>query len=482
LTHEVTYGSLLQERRRALHARIVETIERLYPNRLLEHIERLAHHALRGEVWDKAVGYLRQAGAKAFARSANREAVAYFEEALPALTHLPETPEMLEQGIDVRLALRNALWPLGRFQTGFGHLRDAEHLAEKLGDQLRLGWIAAYLSEHTRQTGHAAEAPTFAERALMIAEGLENLSLRVAANYYLGTGYYVAGQYRQTDEFFQRILQLLEGDRFRERCGLAGFPAVMSRMFWPLALAERGEFERGMAEAQEGLRLAEALDHPYSLICAMRAVACLHGVRGDFDHAIPIAERSLALSHERHLPQLSPEAADLLGCLYALSGRVAQGLSLLEEALTALETMGMFQWRSSVLAHLGEAYLLAGQLDAALSAAEHALTLTTQRGHRGYEAWTRRLLGEIASHPSRPDAAVAEPHYRAALALASELGMRPLMGHCHLGLGRLCRRVDDAVKAEEHLASATTMYREMGMNFWLEKAEAAVEPPHTNPS
>jgi tetratricopeptide (TPR) repeat protein len=477
LTHEVAYGSVLQERRRTLHARIVEVIERLYPNRLTEQVEQLAHHALRAEVWDEAVSYLRQAGAKAFARSANREAVAYFEQALPALTHLRETPETLEQGVDVRLALRNALWPLGCFDTGFGHLREAEPLAEKLGDQRRLGWIAAYLSEHTRQTGHAAEAPPFAERALGIAEGLGDLSLRVAANYYLGTGYYVAGQYRRTDEFFQRIFQLLKGDLFRERCGLAGFPSVMSRMFWPLALAERGEFEQGMAEAQEGLRLAEALDHPYSVICAMRAVARLHGARGDFDSAIPVAERSLALSHERHLPQLSPEVADLLGYLYALSGRVAQGLSLLEEALAALESMGMFQWRSSVLVHLGETYLLASRPEDALTLADRALTLTTQRGHRGYEAWTRRLFGEIALHQGRPDAAAAEAHYGAALALASELGMRPLIAHCHLGLGRLYCRTDDAAKTEEHFASATAMYRELGMVFWADKAEALGSRP-----
>ena len=114
LTHEVTYGSLLQERRRTLHRRIVETIERLYPDRLAEHVERLAHHAFRGEAWEKAVTYLRQAGAKAFARSANREAVGYFEQALTALTHLPETGETLEQAIDVRFepaTTHSSRWP-----------------------------------------------------------------------------------------------------------------------------------------------------------------------------------------------------------------------------------------------------------------------------------------------------------------------------------------------------------------------------------
>jgi class 3 adenylate cyclase/tetratricopeptide (TPR) repeat protein/ABC-type cobalamin/Fe3+-siderophores transport system ATPase subunit len=475
LTHEVAYGSLLGEQRRSLHRQIVDVIERLYPDRLAEQIERLAHHAFRGEVWDKAVTYLRQAGAKAFTRVANREAAAYFEQTLTALTHLPLTPETLEQGVDVRLALRNALWPLGRFETGFEHLRDAERLAKELGDQRRLGWIAAYMSEHTRQTGHAADAPTFAERALKIAEGLGDMHLRVAANYYLGTACFVAGDYTRTDKYFGTILELLKGERFRERCGLAGFPAVMSRMFWPLALAERGEFARGTVEAQEGVRLAEALDHPYSLICAMRAVGRMHGAKGDFDRAIPIAERSVALSRDRNLPQLFPEVADLLGYLYALSGRVADGLPLLEEALTALESMAMFQWRSSVLVHLGEACLLASRPDEAFALAERGLTLARERGHRGYEAWALRLLGEIAAHHDLPDVATAEAHYGAAVTLASELGMRPLVAHCHLGLGKLYAHTGERRKARQHLTTGKTMCRDMDMRFWLEMAERDIK-------
>jgi class 3 adenylate cyclase len=134
LTHEVAYGSPLQERRRTLHARIVEAIERLSPDRLTDHVERLAHHAFRGEAWEQAVTYLRQAGAKAAARSAYREAVGSFEQMLTALTHLPESREMLEQAIDVRFDLRNALLPLAEFGRIEGYLREAERLARRLDD------------------------------------------------------------------------------------------------------------------------------------------------------------------------------------------------------------------------------------------------------------------------------------------------------------------------------------------------------------
>jgi predicted ATPase len=124
LTHEVAYGSLLQEQRRILHARIVEALEAPAGDQMVEQVERLAHHAQQGEVWDKAVRYGRQAGAKALTRSAYREAVAAFEQALEVLQHLPESRATLEQAIDVRVALGNALWPLGDYQRRFDSYGD----------------------------------------------------------------------------------------------------------------------------------------------------------------------------------------------------------------------------------------------------------------------------------------------------------------------------------------------------------------------
>ena len=144
---------------------------------------------------------------------------------------------------------------------------------------------------------------------------------------------------------------------------------------------------------------------------------------------------------------------------------------MLQEALTAMESMGHVQWRTPLILHLGEAYLLANRPEDALRLAGRGLTLATERGHRGPEAWALRLLGETASHSARPDVAVAEAHYGAAVVLASELGMRPLVAHCHLGHGKLYRRTGNGGQAQEHIATARTMYRDMGMTYWLEQAE-----------
>jgi tetratricopeptide (TPR) repeat protein len=161
--------------------------------------------------------------------------------------------------------------------------------------------------------------------------------------------------------------------------------------------------------------------------------------------------------------------------VHAWSGRIAEGVSSLQQALTAYESAGIGYFHSLSIVQLGEAYLRAGQVVDARACADRAVMLARQRGERGHEAWALRLLGEVASHPDHPDIETAEAHYGAAMALASEIGMRPLLAHCHLGLSRLYKRTAKRDRVQEHLTVATTMFRQMDMRFWLEKAEAEMK-------
>ncbi len=472
LTHEVAYGSLLQERRRALHARIVEASEALYAGRLAEHVERLAHHATRGEVWEKAVRYLRQAGAKAFAASANRESATCFEQALNALAHLPETRETAEQGIDLRFDLRNVLFLLGEVGRCAELLRQAERLVRTLDDLRRLGWVHLHMSQNFFSMDEATPQRTCAEQARAIGQTLADVPLQVAATFLLGTACIDVGDYRRAEDLLGEVVRSLDGDLARERCGLHGFPAVLSRAWLTRALAERGAFAHGLAYGQDAIRLAEALGHAGSLGMATWLLGYLHGLKGDFSQAVRLLERGLAVSREAHILNLSVHNAGVLGDVLVRSGRVAEGLDLLRWAQEAREPFGTGIYLSKFLVDLGEAYIVAGRLEEARAMAGRALALTRERGQRGHEAYALRLLGEIASRGDPLDAETAEGHYRQALALATELGMRPLVAHCHLGLGKLYRRIDERTTGDEHLATAITMYREMDMGFWLTQAEA----------
>ena len=182
LTHDVAYAGLLGERRRDLHAAVAAAIERLHADRLVEHVERLAHHARQGEVWDKAVRYLRQAGAKAFLRSANREAATCFEQALDALRRLPETPDAIAESLDLRFDLRNALLPLGEQKRTGALLDEAEALAEAVGDERRLGRALNYKVTQFTQAGDYAAALQAGLRALAIGESQADIAIQVVAH------------------------------------------------------------------------------------------------------------------------------------------------------------------------------------------------------------------------------------------------------------------------------------------------------------
>ena len=472
LTHEVVYASLLQERRRALHARIVEAIEASAAPRLAEELDRLAYHAFRGEAWEKAVAYLRQAGAKAAARSANREAVAFFEQALVALRHLPERRETIEQAIDLRCDLRNAHLPLGDHERMVEHIRAAEPLARALNDPLRSARVLAYMSTSFFMAGDHHGAIDTGERALAIATNLGDFVLEAELKLRLAMACYALGDYRRALDLTQRNIEVLTGDRIHQAFIGPNLTSVLSRVWFVRGLAESGRFVEAVPLAEGAVRIAEEIDHASSLSFALWGLGALYLQKGALADAVPVLERAVRLCQVADLRLVFALTLACLGLAYALSGRWPQALPLLEQAGEySAKSFGEHARRMGLIS---EAYLLAGQIDHAMKLAEGALKFARDGAERGHEAWILRLFGEVAARCDPPKVEQGDGHYRQAMVLAQELGMRPLVAHCQLGLGKLYRRAGDGAKAHEHLTTATTMYREMGMGFWLEKAEGAL--------
>jgi class 3 adenylate cyclase/tetratricopeptide (TPR) repeat protein len=473
LTHEVAYGSLLQGRRRALHARVVAAIEGLYAERLTEHAERLAHHAIRGEVWEKAVPYLHQAAGKAVLRSAYREGAASLEQALDALRHLPESREGRELAIDLHLEASWAQVTAGALAKSAEHTRAVETLTTSLGDERRLGWALMWDVLYAWVAADADRAFELCHRALAIAIRHDDVSLQIRANHRLGMIGQMSGRYRAATGCLRQAAEALHDDPQRDLWStvLPGSAAVLERLAW--CLAELGEFGEATTSSGEAVRIAREIDHSPSLVFGERSVGIVSLRQGDVPQAIPPLERAVELCRATPVPVPFDVTAGHLGYAYALSGRFGEGVALIEEAVADPGTTGSAN-HPLLLAYLGEAHLLAGRPDEALAVARRALDLAHRQKERGNEAWVLRLLGEIAVHADPLDLESAQQHYSQALVRADELGMRPLVAHCHLGLGTLYRGTGDLAKANEHLATAITMYREMGMNFWLDQAEAEV--------
>jgi tetratricopeptide (TPR) repeat protein len=474
LTREVAYASLAHGKR-ALHARILAVMETVYADRLEEHIDRLAHHAFQGHVWDKAVGYLRQAGTKASIRSASRDAVGYFDQALAALKHLPGSRETMEQDLDLRFEIRNALQTLGEFGPMLAHLQKAEALAESLTDARRLGWVSAYLTDYFRLTGDQNRAIEAGERALRSAESLNDFALQVATYTWLGQALYGRGEYRRAASFFRKNVEALVGSRLTERFGAPQPRSIHSRTCLVWCLAELGEFPEGIVRGEEALKLAEPLDHPLSLTTACAGLGYLYLAQGELAKAASLLERGLEATRTGNSPLWFPRVAAALGLVYSLARRPREGLALLEEAVEQAAGMKMMGGHSLLLIALGEGYRLADRVGDAAGVAEQGLRLARDHGERAYEARALRLLADLALRSDPPASERAVEQATRALALAEELELRPLAAHCHLTLGQIGAHEGKAESAKRHLGSAAALFREMNMRLWLSEAETDLQ-------
>jgi class 3 adenylate cyclase/tetratricopeptide (TPR) repeat protein len=475
LTQEVTYGGLLQERRRSLHGQIVDATETLYRDRLGEHIERLAHHALRGELQDKAVQYLRQAGNKAAARSAPKDARVWFEQALGVLAQMPDSRSTLEQAFDIRLELRPVVNQLGEV-VPLASLREAEALAEHLNDDRRRGRVSALLTNAHSMLGDPDEALAAGSRALEIAERLGDLRLRIASTTTLEQTHYYRGDYMRVLALATDNLAMLPADWIYEYLDLAAPASVYDRCWLVMSLAELGRFAEAAVYEAEAIRLAEPTHSAFTIGMAYQAVGTLHLLKGDWVKARSLIERGIARVRTGNVVNLLHPSVALSAWALAQLDCADEALSRLREGEQLLERQAAWRragrlWRG--YHSLGRACLRLGRLDEAQRLADRAVE--SLRSQFGIAAHALHLLGDIASHPERFDAEQGETYYRQALALAEPRGMRPLVAHCHLGLGNLYRRTGKREQAHEHLTTATTMYREMGMTYWLEKVQAEFE-------
>jgi tetratricopeptide (TPR) repeat protein len=468
LTHEVAYGSLLLERRRVLHTRLVEALEALAPERVAEQVDRLAHHAVRGEVWGKAVTYCQQAGARAWDRAAFREAAIHFEQALQAILHLPESGDTRVLAIDLRLALRTSLTPLGEYGRCLALLGEAEALARALDDLARLGRVLGNMSQARRLTGDYDGAIAAGQQALALAVELGESALQVQASLYLGLAYHDVGDFGQAAELQRWTVEAAD----RASGTFTTNMRSQSRARLARTLGALGAFAEGRRHGEEALRLTTLDGRGQTPVIAHACLGELYLAQGDLEHAIRVLEPGLALCRASGDQTYLRGMTVSLSAAYALQGRLVEGHALLEEAIreginTGARRAGSGTWFSEVCR-------LVGRGEEARQHACQTLDLARQQKARGNEARALHQLGVVYARADPPDVAQAEAYYQQALILATALGMRPLVAHCYHGLGRLYRQTGRDEQARAALTTAIELYRAMDMTFWLPQAEAAL--------
>ena len=374
---------------------------------------------------------------------------------------------MNEVAIDLRLDMRRLFAQLGEFERALCILSEAATLAEALGDRGRLAYISSYMADYLRVLRDYDRALAAGQHALDLGAALGDLSLEAMTYEHLGVIHYYLGNYDQAIDMLRRSVGSLKDKPQLKAISRANPDGVESRSRLVCCLADIGAFTEGARIAEEGVQMAEALNHPISLARAYLGMGTLHLLKGDLPQSIPLLERGRDVCDAWNLLNWRSLIASRLGYAYALYGRITEALPLLEQAVERAR-------HTDSLVYPAAAYLQAGRRGDASTLATRVLERSREGRERGTEAVVRWLFGDIAMHYNSPDIDQAKSHYQRALTLANELGMRPLQAHCHRGLGTLYSQVGQAKRARVELSASLQMYRDMEMVFWMPETEATL--------
>jgi class 3 adenylate cyclase/tetratricopeptide (TPR) repeat protein len=478
LTQDVAYDSLLREQRQDRHGRIVSAIEKLYADRITEQVDRLAYHALRGEVWDKAHHYARRAADRALERSSNLAALEFFEDALVAIKKLPSTPDITADHIDLHFGIRDVFFVVGRLSEILTHLDAAEALAKTIDDRQRLAQVLLYKSGYHWQVGQQEEALREGQAALDIGLREENTEIAALAHYRLGTAKTWQADYVGAIDNMRQAQQMFEIGKDREIWQFGGLTYAFCFGFESWCLGELGEFDKAIEVGLVGMDIAEQVDHAYTMWTVGGAGLINPYVRqGRFEDAIALGERVLRRQEYLEAPVGFPWIAAKVAWSHACTGNRAAAEMWADRAMIVWEVSVSNAAAENIswdgLLWLSEAHRAIGDFDVALSTAGQALELAIARKEPGHAAWAEWLIGMAEMALGEAPAESVIGRFESAVEAASERAMRPLHAHCQHGLGTIYAGLNQTEKADRHLTAAKEAFHAMGMTYWLNAIESS---------
>ncbi len=399
LTQEVAYGTVLQDRRRALHERTAQAIEALYQSTLEDHYSELAHHYSRTENTQKAVRYLRLAGQQAAQRSANTEAVALLTEAVALVHQLPATPEHAQQ----ELILQTTLGPLLIAAKGYGAPETesawtrAYALCQQLGETSELFPVLWGLLQLYVGRADYRRARAYGEQMLSLAQRLQDSSLLLWAYRGLAEVSFCLGECLAAKTYSENSVALYDPQQRRAQTFVYGEdPAMTVLLFYSQSLFVLGYPDQALRKSQEALTLARELAHANSMGSASFVTAYVHCCRREHEAAREQAEAVIALASERGLPFWLALGTIVRGWALVEQGEGEAGIAQILQGLAAFRASGAEEAQTISLALLAEAYGKGGQVEEGLATLAEALEYVDRTEERCYEAELYRLKGELS--------------------------------------------------------------------------------------
>jgi predicted ATPase len=428
LTRQVAYESVLKERRRAVHRRIVEISEALYAERIDEQVERLAHHALAGEEWSKAVDYLHRSAMRAMQRSAHQNAIRYLEKGLEAIERLPDSPERMRKELDYRKALGVSMmaakgWAAKEVLDAYTRARE---LCEKLDDEHELFIVLRGEGQYRMIRGESQIASELGERCVALAARSSDTGVNIETHHMFWTNSFFMGEYAQADLHSAKGITLYEKTRDH---GLTYIysghdPGVCCRSFSALTHCLDGRPDRSLALCGDALELARQVEHPLTTAVAQWAYCLVHILRREPEPARRWAEREIALGEEYLLPLIRAQGTFQLGWALAELGDLDGGIERMKSGLAAAAATGAQMESLYFIALLGEALGKAGKPDAGLAEIERALSAARLHGGHFQLSEMLRLKGELQLKRSRTRLREAEACFRESIEVADLQGAK----------------------------------------------------------
>ena len=469
ITQEVTYETLLRQKRKELHSAVGMAIEDLYIDRMEEFYEMLAYHFWRGEDWVRAYKYNREAGLKAQALSAYIEAHKFLEAALMSLKKLPRTRTHLEQQIDMRFNMRSALFPLGRHDDWANHIRAAESLAEEMNDTASLARAYNYLCSHHWINGRHQEAIALGEKNLQLAQSIGDFSVEVTSKFHLAIPFLYTGYIERQVAMHREVAEQLSGPNALKRHGLSSVPAITARGYLAWGLAELGDFDEASRWAQEALDLSGRVRNHFSTGFAQACIGLAYLRKGEVETGLDLLLKANTMGRESDMQSIYTFVAGSLGDAYLLMGKPEKALPILFEAIDRRYFHSSVIPPIYTITVLAEAYRQKGQIDMAVKTSEKAQRIFEKNQERCFGAWTLYVAARIQSDNTQKQ--IANQLLIRAIELAKSMGMRPLLAHCYLELGKLSSQAPNE-DARGAIQKAIALYRSLDMPLWLREAEA----------
>ena len=472
LTQEVTYNSLLLKSRKEIHEKIGRTIEQIYPERLEEFFEILANHYSKSDNLEKAYQYLKLSTHKATENYSTWEAFRFCKEAITVINQLPKTEENKKKKLEVFGSIALPMAHLGFPEDSIEILQEGEMLSKELGEDRSLALLYSLMGIYYMHKGKPLDGIKYSEVALEEPRKIQDIELMAPIARGLCASYLEVGEFRKTVDVAPEVIDLLEETQRESDFFCAPFNAYsLLCVYYGLSLAMLGDFEQGEAICERGLRVGLAINHLGSLGPAEAMYGLLFTAKGDGRNAIKHFQNAIESMEEGEIVLVLGIAWTGLGCGYYYLGDLETARKHIEKGLNITIDAGVQWWLSFHYWYLSRIHFDSGDPKNARSFIEEALKLSQKNNEKHIEGaswiWLGRILGK--TDPSQTDK--AEECILKGIKILDEMKIKPWCSEGYLYLGEFYIDTGQQEKAMENLKKAEGMFREMGMDYWLAKAQ-----------